>query len=760
MGRSARAFGLLGAFLLLGPAGCGPAEQRDVTGVVRDGRTGEALSDAVVRGSRGVETRSDDTGRFTLPLPVGSDRVVRAAQAQRCPGETRVDVTRDGAADVTVHLFPRVELEEEFLQVGFDQEVRIEATLRCDPEAVLRWSQATGPELAPERFVVEDGGRLVRLRTLPLADLVALEDRLVVVSLSRAQRAEYRLAMETELGHGLEQRTVRVTAAGTTAGVFQVPTGADMYLDGGSFESHGWELLSKPEQSSAELIDADTRTPHFRPDRFGQYMVRHVPRGLDINIQAGPYDEVPRDCGREGCHRPEDRGWQATAHARTLRRGLSGELGEDFDERCWSCHANGVDPGVGNGSLLQVARRLQWSQPEPAGDLWEQAPRAVRRFGSVWCSACHGPGRILPPPFHWEYGAKYRASVCARCHDAVDDPDAPHDSWQQREWRAAPMATPVISAAEGEPALRRRCASCHSAQGFVAFTRRGEHIVPDAGSVEVVTCQACHDPHDGTRPRALRAYEDVDDVAGVPARGLGTGAVCVLCHRTGIAREGMDSAAPHAPQGDVLLGRGSHVIHGRMIGAHSQLANTCVACHMARPGADDPFLGRAGGHTFSVRDLATVRPRAVVSPTACASCHGIDVPPQAIGGIRDWNGDGRADNVGEEFDRSLTAALQELRQRITFARVHDECETPTLARDWVERDALLVLTDGQGRLLGDCDGDGAIGRREHVVGVEQISREVRAMIWDVSMLDKDGSRGRHNPAFAFTILREVLRALR
>ena len=743
---------------------CGPTERATVHGVVRDGRTGEALAGAFVRGP-GSEARADETGRFTLSLPVDSDVQVRAAVLDRCPGEARVDVHKTDNAPITVNLFPRLEVEDAFPQVGFDRELRVTAQTRCDDDAVLQWRQLSGPDLG-DRMRIEDDGRTLVVRTHPIGELVEPDPRLGMLPLSRKQRGDYRFELAVELPGGEEKREVRITAAPTSAGVFQVPTGGDVYLNGGENEAHRWTLLEKPERSAAEMIDPESRTPHFRADLYGQYMVRYEPTGLDINIQAGPYEEVPRDCGREGCHRAEDQGWLGTAHARTFQRGLEGELGDAFDETCWGCHATGVDFRIENGGLHRTAARLGWSQPDPHEGAFAEAPRTIRRHGSVWCSACHGPGRILPPQFHWEYGAKYQAGVCARCHDAVDDPDSPHQSWQYREWSASAMATFVRgeiaeTPVPGElldPALRLGCASCHSAQGFIAWRDTGSHVIPERGSVAAIACTTCHDPHDATHPSALRVFDRVDVIGGKDAEGLGAGALCATCHRTGIAEQESDAMAPHAPQADVLLGRGSQLLREPVPGAHSRLAQSCVACHMARPPEGDPLLGRAGGHTFSVRDTSS--DSGLLSAASCASCHGTETPPQALGGIRDWDGDGNAEDVGRELDRGLREARAALRERIEAARVHDECAEPRLARDFVEREALLLLTDDEGTLLGDCDADGRFTGRESPVTVAQISRALRKVVWDLSLIEKDGSRGRHNPTFTFRLLTAIRTALR
>ncbi|NIS34809.1 MAG: carboxypeptidase-like regulatory domain-containing protein, partial [Actinobacteria bacterium] len=45
---------------------CGSGESVEISGVVRDGRTGEALAGAEVRASGGGEATADEEGRFTV----------------------------------------------------------------------------------------------------------------------------------------------------------------------------------------------------------------------------------------------------------------------------------------------------------------------------------------------------------------------------------------------------------------------------------------------------------------------------------------------------------------------------------------------------------------------------------------------------------------------------------------------------------------------------------------------------------------------
>ncbi len=731
--------------------GCGPGAMVDVGGVVRDGRTGAPIVGAIVSTEAGTTAETDEEGRFTVPVEEGRGRRLTAEAPGRCPASETVDVSRAQPPEVTLHLHASLELPQELVQVGFDSVVRIEARLRCASSAPLEWTQTGGPPLGEDRMSPEEEGRVLVVRTHPLSELVRLDDRVGVIALDRHERGDYRLRVRATFGDQVEERDLRVVAAPTATGLFQVPTGADVYLNGGSGPSHDWSLSSRPENSAAELSDASVRTPSFRPDRFGTYVIDHGASGTQMLLQAGAYDEVPRDCGRDGCHVDEDAGWQTTAHAQTFRRGLTGELGPSFETRCWSCHATGVDFGIENGGMHHTAARVGWTAPEPSPEVWDDMPRRVRRHGSVWCAACHGPGRIIPPQFRWQYGSKFQVGVCARCHDVdEDDPDSDHRSPHVDEWRLSPMARFVRDLSDRDPAIRAECAQCHSAQGFVSWRRTGAVSGVERETVEPLACATCHDPHDATNPRGLRTYDTSDPIAGRPAEDLGAGAMCASCHRPAVALADDPSAAPHAAQAGLLVGRGSRTAGEVADGAHRRIADTCVRCHMTRPDPGDPAFGNVGGHTFSVRAR---RGEPELSRAACSPCHG-EVDPASIG-ARDWNGDGEEGPIATEHDASMAAVSAALRAAIARAQVTDRCTPARAAADLVDLDARLHLVDDGGAVLGDCDGDGFIGEGEQAVTITALPAALRDVAWDVALLRADGSRGVHNPAYTFGIFASV-----
>jgi hypothetical protein len=726
--------------------GCVCSEPRvAVEGIVRHGRTGMPLAGVTVRGPEGAETKTGDGGHFRIRVPK-DEPALRASRAGYCPGEGR---GRTGEP-VVLHLRPRLRVGDDQLEVGFDRKVEVRAHTECDPEATLQWKQLAGPELGPKRFELRKQGRVLEVHTHALRELKELDPRPGVVGLTRRQRGDYRLQVSAELGGKRVTRKVRVVAAATSTGGFQVATGATTYLNGGVLteemaDSHAWSLLRRPEDSTVELHAADTRTPTLTPDEAGTYLVRHESSGLVMNLQAGAYDEIARDCGRSGCHVAEEKGWEETPHAATFRQGLEGKLGGSFDEACWNCHAGSVDPGVENGGLHRVARGMGFEQPEPHEGLWDEVPRQIRRYGAVWCAACHGAGRILPPQFRWEYGAQYEAGVCARCHDAVDDPDAPHRSPQVRNWRKAAMASFTRGLSDDDPALRDGCARCHSAEGFVHWAGEGKSAVPDRLTATPITCASCHDPHSAEHRANLRVFGEVDAVHGSPASGLGAGAVCASCHRTDpVVGSERDAAAPHAPQSNVLLGRGAKLADGTA-GPHAELADSCVDCHMKSPG--DSMRGRAGGHTFAVADVGG---SSEINERACLSCHEGD-----SGKL-----DGKTSRVAEELAQRLAEVRRAFRSALSKRNIRGPCSEPAVAARVVDHDAQLVLATSSGRLLGDCDDSGALEQGERRITLERLPRRLQRAAWDLALLTRDGSKGQHNPPFARAVLDRIAEALK
>lgn len=116
-------------------AGCASADRMEVSGVVRDGRTGSPLVGARVTGADGVATHTDAEGRFTLS-------VMRGLRTQlRVSAEGHADAVQSFGTEA-LEIPPTLSFELEPLVVEEEQDT-------IDPHAVVRWSTA---QWVAERF--------------------------------------------------------------------------------------------------------------------------------------------------------------------------------------------------------------------------------------------------------------------------------------------------------------------------------------------------------------------------------------------------------------------------------------------------------------------------------------------------------------------------------------------------------------------------------------------------------------------------------
>lgn len=657
-------------------------------------------------------TGGEGESRFEALRP--GPYVVRASLPPRCPGEQVVLVPGGAEARATLVLRPRLDLGPDRGQVGFGEVVELRAADACGQEPV-RWSVAEG-----DASLVHVEGDTAVVRTRPLLDVIARDGRPGIVPISRA--AAQLLRLRAEVGDEGAFDEVWLSAAAVSGGVFQVATGAETYFDAGgdADQPHHFTLTLAPDGSATALGDADTRLPHLRPDLFGTYRIRDEETGLELEVEAGRYAEVPRDCGRPECHPVEADGFAGTAHARTFWRGLAGELGPAFTDACAACHTVGVDPLADTGGFDDVAATLGWTLHVPSEPA--EVPPRVAALANVWCTSCHGPGRIIPTDDSWERGAKYAADVCALCHDG--GPDQPT---RVQEWRRSRMSRFRASLAPGDPALERGCARCHSAQGFIAWQRDGQvAAVADARIVQPITCAVCHDPHAAGRPSQLRIWDAT----------VGSSALCTTCHAAQASRDDPVARAerrvPHAPQGELVLRAGSP--HGRGLRA-------CAECHMA--GAD-PAVGR---HTFAVRDA-----EGVPAAAACAGCHAGATSLDTFLARGDWDGDGtRAPHVTEV--EGLLARLEaDLRARVATLPPLGCGPGPAVSLA-AQRDRVVVV-DEAGHDLGDCDADGVLEEGESPALVPDDDLYDAAFAWLETLAD--GSRGLHDPRAQVRALQDAI----
>ncbi|MBI5500747.1 MAG: hypothetical protein HY907_10935 [Deltaproteobacteria bacterium] len=692
-------------FTLLPAAACSRPTGGRFCGDVRsdDGRP--------VQGARltahGARTTSDRFGRFCLDdVPAGAD--VRAEADDTCGGSARAEPGQWLRIVVSKSL-----VVDSLHQVGFGTDVELRASLRCPPPGPVswRWEQLEGPPAEPPGAAATPAagpapaGPAFRFRTARLAARTSRPD---VLALAPPQAGRYLFRVTALGGDRVLRAEAEVTAASLASGLLSVPVDTYAYVDSGAGRPPGsWRVAKRPEGSNAHAeavptADGGAGVARARFDRVGLYELVDDRGGTRLLFEAGPWDTVPQDCDRPECHPREELLWQTTPHARALDDRLDGPTPEPFGPRCLPCHVVGWDPGAAAAGFDDVATETDTF----VGDDWPGGaatlPRDLRRLANVWCIACHGSGRL---PEHGKRPMVVRAGVCAQCHDA------PPRYTRVAEWRLSRMSHPVA-----DPALLAEpCAGCHTAQGAVSRMRGRLARPVDAALAEPVTCAVCHVAHTEDQ-ELLRQRGTAAATSGVLFEA-GRAAVCLGCHQAG-ERTGDEASRarrlPEAPQTEVLFGTGAYGAAGR---PHHLSPDLCVDCHMARCADCHTDAERhRGGHTFRAMPPADAAPE-------------------------DCDGDGRTAAIPVEVEACLALARARVESALSSL---PGCTGAVLARAGQS----LAPRDPAGRTLPDCETEWR--KPEH----DALYRAAH----DLLLIERDGSKGAHNPAFAVRVLRAVLKA--
>jgi hypothetical protein len=210
------------------------------------------------------------------------------------------------------------------------------------------------------------------------------------------------------------------------------------------------------------------------------------------------------------------------------------------------------------------------------------------------------------------------------------------------------------------------CVGCHSGGGFSAMIAAGSNPgAMEAGDPNPTRqdCRACHQIHT-TYTGEDWALETTDPVAfyAIPDQTFdgGKGNLCANCHQprrdAPVAENGMITGINshwgphHGPQSAMLLGlAGAGEVEGSP-SRHSQVEDTCVACH----------LGANADHTFEP------------SVDACLECHD---------GVENFDING--------VQTEIQALLDELEELLIAAGLLDEEEHPIVTEAPVDQATAL-----------------------------------------------------------------------
>ena len=689
-----------------------------LAGTVTATTGGAAVSGALVHTlPLDLTTTTDANGAFTFKdLPVGAYTVSFTATGflpKSLSGvgvvalsTTNIVTTLD--TDPTAGQAPTIVVTGNPL-AGFGKPVSVKATVTDadTPAASLKfaWTQTAG---TPVTFTGGDTDTIAfTTKTIDEQkpfDATKDYSRFDVLGLNNDDTGHYvfQLSVTDDTGH-VTKASVIVEATFPTSGIRNVPILVPVYLSGAitpTASGFDWAITSQPATSkltAADLIDAKTQYPHFTPDVTGTYVVTEKIQNVAMNIYGAKWlgirdnNDTCLACHNDSFAPDEFTPWMGTQHFKGPVAKIDGEKGQ-FTQSCLECHTVGYAEGVKNGNFWDVQQQVAWifngAAPGTFDDLKAKKPALEHLFG-VQCESCHGPQdqsqAHYPPPktAHDVFArANWGAQVCARCHQ-----EGPNYYFRAL-WAGSlhnNLALTVKEATwENNSTNVGHCGRCHSAQGYGAYadqlnagnpgylTKDGLPVAADKSNlldektaramglqiatVQTVTCQACHDPHDATNPFQLRVY---DKIAALPnglvgISGVGEGATCMACHNTRngehtdfVAGDPPDAKAPHSPtQTDTLFGFNAYFVPRFTVSPHLAIAGTCATCHVATPTATEVAAGQMVNHAFKT------------DGTICKTCHlSEDVDGVALQAAYDMQLGTVRDAIGARGKADIAAAL-------------------------------------------------------------------------------------------------------
>ncbi|HYG21882.1 MAG TPA: multiheme c-type cytochrome [Verrucomicrobiae bacterium] len=479
-----------------------------------------------------------------------------------------------------------------------------------------------------------------------------------------------------------------LTGRQTASGLNTIGIGQPAYLDAvvnssvapASITSVTWNLSNKPIGSAAAITSSplSTNVPVYKPadrlvlrvagravlvpDVVGQYTVVATINTTTGTTNVSQTITAATFLGAQTCALCHSGGvvasntfttWQQTPHATAFTRKIDGIGAPTFNKNCVSCHVTGYDAHTNavNGGFDDIAASVNWQFPTSlTNGNWAAMHNSLKGAANIQCESCHGPGSEHAMKLgNVNYiSTSFSAGDCAQCHDSLSK------HWKVQEWNSSGHAISPRQTGSG-------CVRCHTAEGFARYTAG---MQPIGTEYEAISCAACHDPHDASKPHQLR---NVGPIALMDNKTVisdaGAGMVCMNCHMSRrdatnyveVTAGSANFGPHHSLQTDMLMGVNA-VTYGKDIpsSAHrDSVEGTCVTCHM-QPITSGPAFTHAGGHTFRLAwDGGTTNTTAddVEVVGACKQCHGeiesFDLRRQ------DYDGDGLVEGVQTEVQGML-----------------------------------------------------------------------------------------------------------
>jgi len=488
---------------------------------------------------------------------------------------------------------------------------------------------------------------------------------------------------------GIPDRFKSANAGEATTGLKTVGLGSRVVLVPEAFSGTGakyndtalvvtsatWSLPTVPSGSAATIQDTASGlnglVAYFVPDVLGSYTVsmtattaKGTTSSVSVTIVAAKYigagisvadGSVPNTCACHGTYPAVFTSWQKTNHATAVKR-KSNETGGHFAFYCMSCHTAGYDKlatavndGFDDQAAVESFTRIPTNGPRVFEDsLVAKYPKSMALSG-IQCENCHGPAGQhvtggFPTAGNTRLDVSMSSEVCAPCHYSSDRHGIGY------AWEASAHARSMAEGVQTEYTNRATCSRCHVAQGYLTEVLGGQPEPVASGSnklfanASVITCQTCHDPHNGDNPAQLRVKS--------------IGDACIGCHTTRLSSRGLHTAH----QGPMLEGKNGtpftlqnvkkYLANTSVVNAvgdwsgwelpgytyensaHSEIEERCAVCHMASSPSflaasksnftvPDTMMNKLGGHTFNVAYTDPVSGQVTLNPTGCSTstCH-------------------------------------------------------------------------------------------------------------------------------------------
>ena len=432
-----------------------------------------------------------------------------------------------------------------------------------------------------------------------------------------------------------------------------------------------WTFTSKPTGSvltNADIKDTATASTsglvvYFKPDVAGLYTVSMTATTdsgagtATLGVTAANFKGVgafrsatktysPFNCAP--CHDQNSAPFSTfknTNHASAHQRKLDTDGGH-FGASCMNCHTASTQAGGNNGSYKNYATALAFVVPHNGAGVWDSlmtvaddsaaagndSLRTMMGLMGIQCESCHGPaGEHIKTGDPSLMAKEHSSAVCAPCHYSSDRHPKGYS------WEFSLHAVSTANGASPNYMNRPGCTQCHTGQGFVNETIKG-NPTPTGGyaNEQGIGCVTCHDPHSNQGMESQLYRKTVADA-------------CTGCHTTRLSSRGLH----HSHQGSLIKGVESTPMSSALNLAtvgdysgwqlpgyryensfHSEITERCVKCHMA-PSPDfdptyaspDTLLNKLGGHTWKIKyDPGTPLDASddIINNRGCtgAECHG------------------------------------------------------------------------------------------------------------------------------------------